>query len=171
LLIGANRLAVPKKESQADKAAGDFASAGCRARVTFRQCGASKVEVELQLSRSLQMSTNVEVARAYIQAIESGATSEALARFFTPDVVIQEMPNRISPRGSVADLAKALQGAERGQQIFTRQSYTITSLLAEGNRVALEPDWVGITAIPIQNLPAGSEMRDTRLIKARGMIY
>jgi ketosteroid isomerase-like protein len=106
------------------------------------------------------MSSNAEVARAYIQAIESGASGEALARFFTADVVIQEMPNRIAPRGSVSDLTRALQGAERGKQIFRRQTYSITNLLAEGNRVALELDWRGITAIPIQNLPAGSEMRD-----------
>ena len=106
------------------------------------------------------MSSNAEVARAYIQAIESGATGEALARFFTADVVIHEMPNRIAARGSVSDLAKALQGAERGRQIFRWQSYAITSLLAEGNRVALELEWRGITDIPIQNLPPGSEMCD-----------
>jgi ketosteroid isomerase-like protein len=106
------------------------------------------------------MSSNAEVARAYIQAIESGASGDALTRFFTADVVIQEMPNRIAPSGSVSDLAKALQGAERGKHIFSRQTYSITTLLAEGNRVALELDWRGITAIPIQNLSAGSEMRD-----------
>ncbi len=106
------------------------------------------------------MSINADAARAYIHAIESGATGEALARFFTPDVVIHEMPNRIAPQGSVSDLARALQGAERGKQIFSRQTYTITSLLAEGNGVALELDWLGVTAIPLQNLPAGSEMRD-----------
>lgn len=106
------------------------------------------------------MSSNAEAAHAYIQAIESGATGEALARFFTADVVIQEMPNRIALRGSVSDRAGVLQAAERGKQIFSRQTYTITNLLAEGNRVALELDWLGITAIPIQNLQPGSEMRD-----------
>jgi predicted ester cyclase len=106
------------------------------------------------------MSSNAEIARAYIQAIESGAMGEALARFFTADVVIHEMPNRIAPQGSVSDLAGALHGAERGKQIFSRQTYTITSLLAEGNRVALELDWLGITAITLQNLPPGREMRD-----------
>ena len=105
------------------------------------------------------MSSNAEIARAYIQAIESGAMGEALARFFTADVVIHEMPNRIAPQGSVSDLAGALHGAE-GKQIFSRQTYTITSLLAEGNRVALELDWLGITAITLQNLPPGREMRD-----------
>ena len=106
------------------------------------------------------MPTNVELAREYIRALESGATGDALARFFTPDVVIREMPNRIAPHGSVADLAKALQGAERGQQLLKRQTYTITNILAEEDRVALELDWIGVTAVQIQNLPPNSQMRD-----------
>lgn len=106
------------------------------------------------------MNSNLQVAQDYIRAIEGGATGAALARFFTPDVVIQEMPNRIAPRGSTSDLTKALQRAERGKEIFARQSYNITNLLADGNRVALEIDWLGVTAISVQSLPAGGEMRD-----------
>ena len=106
------------------------------------------------------MSTNAEFAREYIKAIEDGAIGDTLARFFTPDVVIQEMPNRVSPHGSVSNLAKAFQGAERGRQMFKRQTYTITNLLDQGDCVALEVDWVGITAMRFQNLPAGGEMRD-----------
>jgi predicted ester cyclase len=95
-----------------------------------------------------------------VKAIESGATGDALARFFTPDVVIQEMPNRVAPNGSTSDLAKALQGAERGKQLFLRQTYAITNMVSEGEQVALEMDWIGVTAVPIQSLPPGSEIRD-----------
>lgn len=66
------------------------------------------------------MQSNVEIAREYVKAIESGATGYALARFFTSDVVIQEMPNRVAPNGSTSDLEKALQGAERGKQLFQK---------------------------------------------------
>lgn len=106
------------------------------------------------------MKANVEVARQYIRAIESGATGAALARFFTEDVTIREMPNRVAPRGSTSDLARALEAAARGQQLFKRQTYTITNILGEGDWVALEMDWTGLTAVPIQELPPGSEMRD-----------
>jgi len=103
------------------------------------------------------MPTNLEIASEYIRAIESGATGDALARFFTPDVAITEMPNRMGPHGSVANLEKALQGAARGQQLFKRQTYTITNILADDeDRVALELDWTGITAVQIQNLPPDS---------------
>lgn len=106
------------------------------------------------------MPTNIEIARQYIRAIESGATGDTLARFFTPDVAITEMPNRVAPHGSASDLARALQAAERGQQLFKRQTYTIVNILGSEDRVALEMDWVGITAAPIQNLPPNSEIRD-----------
>jgi ketosteroid isomerase-like protein len=106
------------------------------------------------------MPVNVELAREYIRAIESGATGDALARFFTSDVTIREMPNRVAPHGSTSGLAQALASAERGQQLFKRQTYTITNILADGDRVALEMDWIGITAVQIQNLAPNSEMRD-----------
>jgi hypothetical protein len=106
------------------------------------------------------MPTNLEVAREYIRAIERGATGDALARFFTPDVTITEMPNRVAPHGSTSDLARSLEAAERGQQIFKRQTYTITNILGNGDFIALEMEWIGVTAVPIQNLPPDSEMRD-----------
>ena len=104
--------------------------------------------------------SNADVAREYIRAIEGGATGEALARFYTPDVVFTEMPNRFMPKGSTSDLAKMLQRAEMGQRIMRSQTYRITKVIAEGDTVALEIDWTGITAVEIQGLPAGSEMRD-----------
>jgi hypothetical protein len=39
--------------------------------------------------------TNLETARNYLRASEQGATGEALARFFTPDVTHQEFPNKL----------------------------------------------------------------------------
>ena len=106
------------------------------------------------------MATNLDIARDYVRALEAGVVGDALARFFAPDVEFHEKPNRISPHGSTSDLNKALQGAERGQQMFSRQTYTIINTLTEGERVALELDWVGITKVQLQNLPPGSAMRD-----------
>jgi ketosteroid isomerase-like protein len=106
------------------------------------------------------MATNVELARRYIRAIENGAAGAALATFFTPDVSITEMPNRFAPRGSVSDLNKALEGALRGKTLFKRQTYTITNILAEGDQVALQMDWTGISAVHLHNLPPDSEIRN-----------
>ena len=106
------------------------------------------------------MLTTVQLAQRYIAAIAEGKTGDALGRFFTPDVSIREMPNRIKPHGSVSDLARALDAAKRGQQLFSRQIFTIRNILGDGDWVALELDWSGIAAPPIQNLPTGSEMKN-----------
>lgn len=110
------------------------------------------------------MLRNVQLARQYIAAIADGKTGDALASFFTRDVTITEMPNRIKSQGSVSDLTRALDAAKRGQQLFSRQTYAITNILGDGDWVALEMEWSGITAVPIQNLPTGSEMKDKAAI-------
>lgn len=53
--------------------------------------------------RKLEMTgaedANTSLIRSYLAAIESGATGEALARFFTPDAIQVELPNRLNPQG------------------------------------------------------------------------
>jgi hypothetical protein len=44
-------------------------------------------------------SSNASRARQYLQAVASLGPFETLADFYTPDVVIQEFPNRIAPHG------------------------------------------------------------------------
>jgi ketosteroid isomerase-like protein len=101
---------------------------------------------------------NLGTARAYLQAIEHGDT-DALARFFAPDAVQEEFPNRLSPGGRRNTLADMLEGARRGQKILTRQHYDIRSEMEAGNRVALEVTWTGTLAVPVGTLAAGAEMR------------
>jgi ketosteroid isomerase-like protein len=102
---------------------------------------------------------NIEKARRYLAAIEAGATGEALAAFFTSDVIQEEFPNRLMPNGAKRDLTTLLEGAERGQQVLTAQSYEVRSALASGDQVALEVLWTGTLAIPVGSLPAGGVMR------------
>jgi hypothetical protein len=56
---------------------------------------------------------------------------------------------------------RAIQNGATGED---RQTYTIINILCEGDWVALEVDWLGVTAVPIQNLPPGSEMKDRAAI-------
>jgi ketosteroid isomerase-like protein len=102
---------------------------------------------------------NLETARAYLAAVEGGATGDALARWFTPDVVQEEFPNRLMPAGARRGLAELLDGAERGQKVMSAQRYEVLSATASEDRVALEVQWTGTLAIPLGSLPAGGEMR------------
>ena len=104
--------------------------------------------------------SNADRARRYIAAIESGATGDALAAFFTPDVVITELPNRFKPNGARSELPAILAAALRGQELMKDQCYEILSLIADGDRVALELDWRGTVAVPLGLLTPGTVMRD-----------
>ena len=102
---------------------------------------------------------NVQTARAYLAAVEGGATGEALARWFTPDVVQEEFPNRLVPTGARRGLRELLDGAVRGQTVMRAQRYEVLSAFASGDRVALEVQWTGTLAIPLGSLAAGDPMR------------
>ena len=100
---------------------------------------------------------HVELARAYLAAIERGDGSAS--DFFAPEVVQIELPNRLAPRGAVRDLAELREAGERGRKVLTRQRFEVRGAVAAGDRVALELLWVGTLAIPIGSTPVGGEMR------------
>ena len=104
--------------------------------------------------------SNVEIARKYLQAIEGGTTGDAIAKFFTSDVVCEEMPNTVSPKGRKTALPEMLKGAERGQEIFSKQTYEVLNAVAQGDCVALEFLWTGTLKITFGKLAAGAVMRD-----------
>jgi ketosteroid isomerase-like protein len=103
--------------------------------------------------------TNIETARRYLAAVEGGATGDALAAFYTPDAVQEELPNRFMPNGARRDLAAIRDAADRGRKAMVKQRYDVRSVLADGDRVVLEVLWVGTLAVPFGSTPAGGEMR------------
>jgi hypothetical protein len=100
---------------------------------------------------------SLEIARRYLQALERGETGEGLSKFFAPDAVLEEFPNRLTPLGKRRDLAAALEGAERGKKAMSRQMYKIKQEIACQDRVALEVEWAGTLAVPLGSIPAGAD--------------
>ena len=101
----------------------------------------------------------LELTRRYFTALEAGATGEALAAFYAPEVVQLEFPNRLLPQGARRDLAAILDAAARGQEVMAAQRYEILQTVTEGDRVAVEFLWAGKLAVPLGSLAAGAEMR------------
>ena len=95
------------------------------------------------------------IARRYLQALEMGETAAAFKEFLAPDVVLEEFPNLLTPLGKKRDLAAALEGAERGKEVMSRQMYKIKQEIDDHDRVALEVEWVGTLAVPFGSIPAG----------------
>jgi ketosteroid isomerase-like protein len=102
---------------------------------------------------------NLAIARRYLEALESGADGNALAEFFTKDVVQEEFPNRLSPIGAHRDLNALVERARKGKKVMRAQRFEIRNSIVDGDNVALEIFWSGLLAVPVDTLPADSEMR------------
>jgi ketosteroid isomerase-like protein len=104
-------------------------------------------------------SSNSSLARQYLLAVASLGSFDDVANFFSPDIVFQEFPNRIAPQGRVRRAADLRAAYEQGRQLLRSQTYTVQRIVEAGDEIAVELEWVGTLAIPVMNLPAGSEMR------------
>lgn len=104
-------------------------------------------------------SDNLAVARRYFRGIEQSIAEDALAEFFTSDVVQEEYPNRLVPQGARRDLAAILEGSRQGRKVMSAQSFEVLHAVAHGDDVALEVLWTGTLAIDFGTIPAGGQMR------------
>jgi ketosteroid isomerase-like protein len=105
-----------------------------------------------------QEQANLASVRRYLAALEGGATGEVLAAFFTPDVVQEELPNRLVELGAVRGLDDILAGAERGQKVMAAQRFELVQALASGDWVAVEARWTGTLRVAYGVIPKGGEM-------------
>jgi len=100
---------------------------------------------------------NLEVTRRYLESV--GQPNADTLSFFADDVVQVEFPNRLVPDGATRDLAALREAAVRGSKVMTAQRYEILNIMASGDQVAVEVNWIGTLAVPFGNTPAGGEMR------------
>jgi ketosteroid isomerase-like protein len=122
-------------------------------------------------------SSNSSLARQYLLAVASLGPFEDVANFCSPEIVFQEFPNRIAPQGRIRRAADLRAAYEQGRKLLRSQTYTVKRIVEAGDEIAVELEWVGTLAVPVMNLPAGSEMkafvamfltfRDGRIISQR----
>jgi ketosteroid isomerase-like protein len=91
--------------------------------------------------------------------VEHGAEGGTLADFFTDDAVQEEFPNRLSPIGAHRDLKAILAAARKGKKTLRAQKFDVVNSIVDGDNVALEVFWSGLLAVPVDTLPADTEMR------------
>jgi hypothetical protein len=94
-----------------------------------------------------------------LAALANGEAGEALGRFFTPDALQIELPNRLNPKGGQSDLATMMKRSEQGKQLLAKQTYQITSEVVSGDKAAVEAEWRATLAVPLGSLAAGTEMK------------
>ena len=105
--------------------------------------------------------SNVELAREYLRAVESMGPLENVSRFYSVDIEFHEFPNRIVPQGRVRKRADLQPAYGQAQKLLCSQRYDVRRVVENGDEVAVELEWTGVLAValPAMNLPAGHEMK------------
>jgi len=102
--------------------------------------------------------TNLEKVERYLRSIENGDFAY-IADLFWPDAVVEQLPNRIYPKGVKSELSTMAEAFERGRKLLSSQSYEIKSRMSDGDRVSVEVLWTGTLALAFSALAVGSQMR------------
>jgi hypothetical protein len=102
------------------------------------------------------MSRRIDIARAYLKALEDNASPDA---FFTSDIEQIEFPNRLNPNGGKSNLAEMKARAERGRGMVRQQIYAVQRAYEQADTVILEVDWSATFNIAIGGLRPGDPMK------------
>jgi ketosteroid isomerase-like protein len=101
--------------------------------------------------------TNLEV-KLYLKSIENGDFAY-IADLFSPDAIVEQLPNRLYPNGIRSGASKMAEAFEKGRKLLSSQSYELRSCVGDGDKVSVEVLWTGTLAISFGSLAAGSQMR------------
>jgi ketosteroid isomerase-like protein len=120
---------------------------------------------------------NLATARRYIAALSSGAGTDEISQFFTPDMVQEEFPNRLLPNGATRDLNGMKEARLRGKARLSAETFEVLNALASGGQVAMELRWTGTIGASTGPFKAGQELRarfavfmefrDARIVRQR----
>ena len=100
----------------------------------------------------------MERVERYLRSIESGDFAY-IADLFSPDAVLEQLPNRIYPNGIKSKVSSMAEAFETGRKLLSSQSYEIRNFVADGDMLSIEVLWTGTLAVAFGNLPIGSQMR------------
>ena len=106
----------------------------------------------------MKAGTNFEKIQLYLKSIEDGNFAPIL-ELFTPDCVMEQLPNRIYPNGIRSGLSSMAEAFEKGRKLLSTQKYEIKRHVVNGDSVAVEVLWIGKLATSLGTLPVGSELR------------
>jgi len=101
---------------------------------------------------------HLDTVRRYLKAIEDGTFAD-LEYLFAPDIVMEQLPNKIYPQGLRGNRAQMAEGFAKGRKLLSSQAYEIKKAVVQDGSVAVEVLWTGTLALGFGNLAAGSQMR------------
>ena len=104
------------------------------------------------------MTTPERHVRALLAAIERHAPAAEIAAYWHPDAEQVELPSLVRPLGHRRPLSEMLEGYAAGGDFLAGQSYEVTDVMADGDRLAVQLRWTATTATAAGSIPAGAEL-------------
>lgn len=102
--------------------------------------------------------SRIPFVHQYFASIGSGDL-EGMLECYADEAIQVELPNRLKPQGDRRSVEDLRRDFARGREILESQSYAITSVTEDADRVAVEVLWRGRLAVPLGSLGKGDEMR------------
>ncbi|HVW08048.1 MAG TPA: nuclear transport factor 2 family protein [Bryobacteraceae bacterium] len=102
---------------------------------------------------------NFDCIQEFLTALQTRETGESIRRFFHPEALQIELPNRLNPNGGQSDLAALRKRSELAAQMMRSQTWEIRSVVSNGERVAVEALWAGTLAVQLGTLEPGAVMK------------
>ena len=102
--------------------------------------------------------TNKKKVEQYLKSIENDDFAY-IANLFSPDAVLEQLPNRIYPNGLRSGPSRMAEAFEKGRKLLSSQSYEIKSCVGNGEELSIEVVWTGTLAVPFGSLSVGYRMR------------
>jgi hypothetical protein len=99
-----------------------------------------------------------QFVRDFLTAIERNEIGGQEGKWYTPDAVQIEWPNLLAPKGATRDLEGLKAAGARGRAIVEKQSYEVVTVVAQGERVAVEAIFRATFTCDVAGLPRGETM-------------
>jgi ketosteroid isomerase-like protein len=119
----------------------------------------------------------LQLAYAFLKAIEDGASGDELDTFYDPEAEQTEYPNAITKVVTQRSLAQLKAGSVIGRKILREQKFEVVREHVAGNTVILEVVWTAVASVPLGFVPMGGAMkayfaqffeyRDGRILRQR----
>jgi ketosteroid isomerase-like protein len=88
----------------------------------------------------------IDRAKAFVAAVAAGCPRETVEAFYAEDIVQEEFPNLLLPKGAVRDFINLRAAHDRSRHSISSQSHEVVNAIASGNTVVLETRWTATLA-------------------------
>jgi ketosteroid isomerase-like protein len=83
----------------------------------------------------------MEVVEGLHKFLERGLHGDALGEFFTPNAVLVEYPNLVTPKGATRNPSEAAAGSKSGAELLAWQRYELRDAFQQGDTVIARVTW------------------------------